>query len=46
MTKKTPVYVATVGLTLKDGSRVEPGQKYPGKPPTWLIREGKVKADG
>lgn len=36
-------YVAVVGLTLKNGSRVEPGEPYPGKPAKWLIQQGKVK---
>jgi len=39
-------YVAVVGLTLRNGDRVEPGQPYPGRPPKWLIEQGKVTADG
>ena len=35
---------AVIGLTLKDGSRVEPGKDYPGQPPKWLIVQGKVEA--
>ena len=37
-------WVAVVGLTLKDGTRVEPGEDYPGVPPKWLITQGKVEA--
>jgi len=43
---KPKTYVAVVGLTLKNGDRVEPGDKYPGKPAKWLIEQGKVIADG
>ena len=47
MTKpKTQRYVAVVGLSLKNGDRVEPGEPYPGKPPKWLVDQGKVKRDG
>jgi hypothetical protein len=41
--KKTVRYVAVVGLTLKGGDRVEPGDVYPGRPPKWLLEQGKVK---
>lgn len=41
--KKTVRYVAVVGLTLKNGDRVEPGDPYPGRPPKWLLEQGKVK---
>lgn len=37
-------YVALAGLTLKDGTRVEPGDEFPGKPPKWLIEQKKVEA--
>lgn len=40
---KSKRYVAVVGLTLKDGTRIEPGEPYPGKPAKWLIEQGKVK---
>ena len=47
MPKKEPArYVAVVGITLKNGDRVEPGEPYPGKPDEWLIEQGKVTADG
>ncbi len=36
-------YRAVVGITLKDGARVEPGELYPGKPDKWLIDAGKVE---
>ena len=39
-------YRAITGLTLKDGSRVEPGEVFPGKPPTWLVEQGKVHPEG
>ena len=35
-------HVALVGLTLKDGTRIEPGDLFPGSPPAWLIEQGKV----
>jgi hypothetical protein len=44
VTGKKPVrYVAIVGLTLKSGDRVERGDVYPGRPPKWLLEQGKVK---
>jgi hypothetical protein len=43
MTGKKTTYVAVVGLTLKNGDRVEPGDPYPGRPPKWLKDQGKVK---
>jgi hypothetical protein len=47
VTKPKPaVYVAVVGLTLKNGDRVEVGETYPGKPAKWLIDQGKVKKRG
>ena len=42
----TVKYVAVVGLTLKDGSRIEPGEPYPGKPPKWLVEQRKVQKVG
>ena len=45
MTTRKP-YEAVVGLTLKDGTRVEPGDDYPGRPPKWLIEQGKVRKRG
>lgn len=43
-TQKSPKrYVAVIGLTLKDGTRVEPGEPVPGRPAKWLIDQGKVK---
>lgn len=42
MTSKTKKYVAVVGLTLKDGTRVEPGEPID-KPDKWLVKAGKVK---
>jgi len=44
-TKPKKVYRAVVGLTLKDGSRAEPGDIVV-KPPEWLIAQGKVAVDG
>ena len=35
-------YVAVVGLTLKDGTRIEQGKPFPGRPAKWLIEQGKV----
>ena len=45
--KKPPPgkWVATVGLTLKNGKRVEPGEPYPGNPPKWLKDQGKVTTE-
>ena len=43
---KRKTYVAAVGLTLKNGDRVEPGETYPGTPAKWLIEQGKVVAEG
>lgn len=42
-TKKQTRYVAVVGLTLRNGDRVEPGERYTGRPPKWLLEQGKVK---
>jgi hypothetical protein len=43
-TVRKPVrYVAVVGLTLKNDDRVEPGDPFPGRPPGWLLDQGKVK---
>lgn len=39
---KKVAYVAVVGLTLKDGSRIEPGEPVV-KPEKWLVEQGKVK---
>ncbi len=36
-------YRAVVGITLKNGDRVEPGELYPGKPAEWLIKQDKVE---
>jgi len=38
--------VATVGLTLPDGRRIERGELLPDdyEPATWLITQGKVKS--
>lgn len=36
-------YRAVVGLTLKNGDRVEPGELFPGRPPKWLREQGKVE---
>ena len=45
--KKTAArYVAAVGLTLKDDTRVEAGDPYPGRPPKWLKDQGKVTKRG
>ena len=44
--QKPAVWVATLGLTLKDGTRVEQDEPYPGNPPKWLKDQGKVIADG
>jgi len=42
---KPPVkYRAVVGITLKNGERVEPGELFPGKPAEWLIERHKVEA--
>ena len=43
MADKKPTYIAVVGLTLKNGDRVEPGDVFPGNPPKWLIDQKKVK---
>ena len=42
-TKPAKKYLAVVGLTLKDDTRLEPGDLYPGKPPKWLITQRKVE---
>jgi hypothetical protein len=42
-TKPKFLFVAVVGLTLKDGTRVEPGEPYPGVPAKWLIDQHKVE---
>jgi hypothetical protein len=44
-TKTKPVYVAVVGFTLKDGTRIEPGDVFP-DPPKWVIGQGKVVEAG
>jgi hypothetical protein len=47
VTKHKPaVYVAVIGLSLKNDDRVEVGDTYPGRPPKWLITQGKVKERG
>ncbi len=46
MTDKKPRYRVVVGLTLKNGERVEPGEIFPGTPADWLIEQGKVILDG
>ncbi len=43
MASKQKTWKAVVGLTLKDGTRVEVGEDYPGSPPKWLIVQGKVE---
>jgi len=43
MSKKPSAFVAVVGLTLEDGSRVEAGDPYPGKPADWLIDQKLVE---
>lgn len=45
MTGKKPArkYRAVVGITLKDGTRVAPGELFPGKPVKWLIDQKKVE---
>ena len=47
MTTKKPTrrWIAVVGLTLKDGTRIEPGDPV-AKPAKWLIEQGKVIDDG
>ena len=45
-TKKQTRYVAVVGLTLRNGTRVEAGDPYPGRPAKWLIQQGKVTKRG
>lgn len=42
--KPKPKFVAVVGITLPDGTRVEPGDPFPGQPDKWLIDQNKVKA--
>lgn len=42
-TRKKKEYVAVVGIDLPDGTRLEPGDPYPGKPVKWLIDQGLVK---
>ncbi len=41
--KPAPKYRVVVGLTLKNGDRVEPGELFPGKPPKWLVDQRKVE---
>ena len=45
MTKPKKRWIAVVGLTLKDGTRIEPGDPVE-RPVKWLIEQGKVTADG
>ena len=43
MSKKLAAYVAVVGLTLEDGTRVEAGEPYPGQPAAWLVDQKLVE---
>lgn len=40
--EKQQVWVAVVGITLADGTRLERGDLYPGRPPKWLVDQGHV----
>ena len=42
-TSKKPKFVAAVGLTLADGSRLEPGDSFPGEPADWLVDQRLVE---
>lgn len=38
-------YTVHSGITLKDGTRLEPGERYEGRLPAWLVRQGHATAD-
>jgi len=43
--KPKPRWVAAVGCTLENGTRVEVGEPFP-NPPDWIIEQGKVVKAG
>lgn len=36
--------IVRTGITLEDGTRLEPGDSYPGTPAKWLVDQGIVEA--
>lgn len=40
---KKRAFVAVVGITLEDGTRIEPGEPFPGEPADWLVEQRLVE---